>query len=189
MLSTWHTCPWTEWYITHIPSRSAISERVSHNTAIFALAQVGEAEALLQQAYHRYTCRKKLQMRCHKPLRSPEALISSNKKHCSFALFSFFFLVSMSQGVSHTTEILKTSWLSFSFFWDHSRDSGSEKASSSMKGWEGHRHFIYHTKANSPKVQSFRWHGCSFNLHSFFLLRSDENCSHSASWIQNQILK
>lgn len=105
--------------------------------------------------------------------------------HC----FPLSCLLACLKGSLIPQKYLRHPGLSFSFFWDHSRDSGSEKASSSMKGWEGHRHFIYHTKANSPTVQSFRWHGCSFNLHSFFLLRSDENCSHSASWIQNQVLK
>lgn len=38
--------------------------------------------------------------------------LSSNKKYCSFAsFFSFFFHVSVSQGVSHTTELLKISWV------------------------------------------------------------------------------
>lgn len=41
--------------------------------------------------------------------------LSSNKKYCSFPFFSFCFLVSMSQGVSFTTKILKiTSVIIFS---------------------------------------------------------------------------
>lgn len=101
--------------------------------------------------------------------------LSFNKKYSSFAFFSFFFLFSMSQGVSHTREILKTSWVIIFIIWDHFQESTTcvmhVKFSLPMKGLEAHRHFIYHPKANSAKVQSFTpWLQlqCSFFL-SFFL--------------------
>lgn len=80
--------------------------------------------------------------------------LSSNKKYCPLHFF-FFFLVSMSQGVSQ--KYLR--YPELSFFWDQSQDLTIDvmhvKFSLSMKGWEEHKHFICHPKANSPKMESF----------------------------------
>lgn len=110
MLSTWHTCPWTEWYITHIPSRSAMSERVS--TTLLCLH-------LLRWVRLKHYCSKHITdthagrnyRRDGINLWDLQRPLSSNKKCRSFAFFPFFFLLSTSQGVSQTTEILKISWV------------------------------------------------------------------------------
>lgn len=82
----------------------------------------------------------------------------SSKKYCSFAcFFPFSVLSACVKGSLIPQKYLR--YPELSFFWDHSQDLTIHvmhvKLSLSVKGWGAKRHFIYHPKANSPKVPSF----------------------------------
>lgn len=110
MLSTWHTCPGTEWYITHIPFRSELTERVSYNTAILAPAQAGVGQNITaissitdihsERSYEQEGINL---WYFHRPL-------SSNKKHCFLCCFPFFLLSACLTGSYTAQNCLVQNW-------------------------------------------------------------------------------